>query len=232
MAGAAASCAEPSRRRLRLVAGLGGLALLSMLTACNAADDGAGSVEELPFDFYVLSLSWSPSYCAAEGADADPLQCDARPAHAFIVHGLWPQFEEGWPEYCGDGAAPEPSPDLVGSMLDIMPSRGLVAHQWEKHGTCTGLAPAEYFATTRDALERVELPELMTGRRVDPDAVEQDFLDSNPDMPAEGIAVTCDDERLREVRICLGADLGFRPCPEVDARSCQKSDVAMPPPGG
>lgn len=223
MAGAAASCAE-RLKGLRL-AGLCGIASILMLSACNAADDG------LPFDFYVLSLSWSPSYCAAEGDDADPMQCAARPAHGFIVHGLWPQFEEGWPEYCDEGAASALSPGLIGSMLDIMPSRGLVAHQWEKHGTCTGLAPADYFAVTREAIGSIELPEAAAGGRVDPDEVENAFLDRNPEMPAEGIAVTCDGKRLREVRICLDPDLGFRACPEIDERACRRSSVAMPSPG-
>ena len=49
------------------------------------------------FDFYVLALSWSPSYCEAEGAEANQQQCKAARPYAFIVHGLWPQFERGFP---------------------------------------------------------------------------------------------------------------------------------------
>jgi ribonuclease T2 len=44
------------------------------------------------FDYYVLSLSWSPSFCEASGERGAPpqQQCGAR-AYSFVVHGLWPQ---------------------------------------------------------------------------------------------------------------------------------------------
>ena len=53
------------------------------------------------FDFYVLSLSWSPSFCEAAGERGTPpqQQCGARP-YSFVVHGLWPQYERGFPEFC------------------------------------------------------------------------------------------------------------------------------------
>ena len=62
--------------------------------------------------FYVLSLSWSPSFVrprppsGAAGA-APTMQCGARP-YSFVVHGLWPQYDKGFPEYCQ-----VPSPRLV-----------------------------------------------------------------------------------------------------------------------
>jgi len=43
------------------------------------------------------------------------------------------------------------------------------------------------------------------------------------------IAVICDSRRLGEVRICVGKDLHFRPCPEIDARACRRDKVVMPP---
>jgi ribonuclease T2 len=181
----------------------------------------------------VLSLSWSPSYCAAEGEQANRQQCAGGRDYAFVVHGLWPQFESGWPEFC-DSFEPERVPDaIVGTMLDIMPSAGLIGHQWRKHGTCTGMTQQDYFAVLRAAREKITIPANFSGLTdslsVDPDAVESAFLEANAGLPEDGIAVTCDDRMLREVRICMTKDLGFRACEEVDERACRRLNVVMPP---
>lgn len=184
------------------------------------------------FDFYVLSLSWSPSYCEAEGAKANRQQCGASRPHAFVVHGLWPQFERGYPENCGTGEV-KVSDQTARSLYDIMPSAGLIRHQWRKHGSCSGLSQSDYFAVLRTAREKVAIPEayrrLDAYRRVDPERVEDEFLAANPGLSADGIAVTCDRRFLREVRICLTKELEFRDCGEVDRRSCSRDSIAMPP---
>ena len=90
-----------------------------------ANDDEPGD-----FDFYVLSLSWSPTYCAEAGSRADPQQCRASRPFRFIVHGLWPQKERGWPDFCALPRELQPSPEVLQGMYDIMPSRGLMQHQW------------------------------------------------------------------------------------------------------
>lgn len=190
------------------------------------ADDIAGD-----FDFYVLSLSWSPSWCEAEGEADDP-QCDGRRPFAFTVHGLWPQHEDGWPEYCR--ADRRPSRADIEGVLDIMPSAGLARYQWRKHGACAGLNPTAYFETMRRARTRIAIPEpyrrLRQWTSVDPNAVEAAFRTANPGLEADAVAVTCDGRRLREVRICLTRDdLSFRDCPDVDRRGCRRSSVAMPP---
>src|SRR5262249_40589503 len=51
------------------------------------------------FDYYVLSLSWSPSFCETATGNARRQQCGTRP-FSFVVHGLWPQYERGFPESC------------------------------------------------------------------------------------------------------------------------------------
>lgn len=190
------------------------------------ADDVAGA-----FDYYVLSLSWSPSWCEAEGEADDP-QCDGRRPFAFTVHGLWPQHEDGWPEFCRADRGPNRA-DIDG-VLDIMPSAGLARYQWRKHGACAGLDPTAYFETLRRARARVAIPDpfkrLRQWTTVDPNRVEAAFRAANPGLSADAVAVTCDGRRLREVRICLTRDdLAFRPCPDVDRRGCRRSSVAMPP---
>jgi ribonuclease T2 len=186
------------------------------------------------FDFYVLSLSWSPTYCVDKGESADPAQCAARRPFAFVVHGLWPQNEKGYPEFCdaAPGARAGPDSDLVKSMLDIAPSPDLVRHEWTKHGTCSGLNAEDYFAVTRRARAAVAIPE--DWRRADklratsPDALETAFLDANPGMKPDGIAVVCSGRRLGEIRVCLTKSLAFRGCAEVDARACGRPEITAP----
>jgi ribonuclease T2 len=188
------------------------------------------------FDFYVLSLSWSPSFCAAahERAPDRPAspECGARP-YSFVVHGLWPQYEKGFPEFC---QIPSPRLDrnIVSSMLDLMPAPRLIFNEWDRHGTCSGLTPRAYFETARKARAVVKIPpefiDLEAALTVAPDAVEAAFVKANPGLTPAGIAVTCDSKRLSEVRVCFSKDLHFRDCGEIDRRGvCRRNQVVMPP---
>ena len=188
------------------------------------------------FDFYVLSLSWSPSYCAAsERRDRyggpDARQCGARP-FSFVVHGLWPQYDKGFPENCED-PAPRLDHRLVGAMLDLMPSPHLVFNEWDKHGTCSGLDAKAYFDTVRKARAAVTIPpgyaDPQQTLTVAPGAVEDAFIKANPALPADGIAVTCSGKWLSEVRLCLSKDLKFRACPDVARHGCRRDRLLMPP---
>jgi ribonuclease T2 len=185
------------------------------------------------FDFYVLALSWSPSFCEAAGERGTPpqQQCGARP-FSFVVHGLWPQYEKGFPEFC---QVPSPRLDrnIMNSMLDLMPAPGLIYHDWDKHGTCSGLPARAYFDTVRKARAAVKIPEpyleLKEPLTVTPDEVEEAFVKANPGLTRDAIAVTCDNRRLREVRVCFSKELRFRPCAEIDARACRSERMIMPP---
>lgn len=203
-----------------------------MAVACQPDPAGSSSPSDNAYDFYVLSLSWSPSYCEVEGEDASRQQCESRRPHGFVVHGLWPQFERGWPEFC-DSSEPERVPDrLVGTMLDLMPSAGLIGHQWRKHGSCTGMSQKDYFDIVREARETITIPSRFEAPAeriaIDPDEAETEFLAANPGLPADGIAVSCRERYLSEVRICMTKDLKFRSCQEIDARSCSIPSATMP----
>ena len=185
------------------------------------------------FDFYVLALSWSPSFCEASGERGTPpqQQCGARP-YSFVVHGLWPQYERGFPEFCQQ-PSPRLNRNIVSSMLDLMPAPRLIFNEWDKHGTCSGLSPNAYFETVRKARALVKIPDAYVAPSatltVTPDEVEDAFVKANPGLTRDGIAVTCDSRRLGEVRICLGKDFRFRSCPEIDTRACRREQVVMPP---
>lgn len=185
------------------------------------------------FDFYVLSLSWSPTFCEASGERGTPpqQQCGARP-YSFVVHGLWPQYESGFPEFCQQ-PAPRLDRNIVSSMLDLMPAPRLIFNEWDKHGTCSGLSERAYFETIRKARAAVKIPEdflqLSDAKTVAPAEVEDAFIKANPGLSNAAISVTCNRTRLSEVRICMSKDLQFRACEELDGRACRRDQVTMPP---
>ena len=206
------------------------LALSLGVTAASAQDSRQN--EPGKFDFYVLALSWSPSFCEAAGdrAQGQP-ECGARP-YSFVVHGLWPQYEKGFPEYC-QIPAPRLDRNIVSSMLDVMPAPRLNFRQWDRHGTCSGLSARAYFETVRKARAVVKIPaeyiDLKAPLTVTPAEVEQAFVDANPGLSTSSIAVGCDRERLREIRICMSKELAFRNCEGAERRTCRREKIVMPP---
>jgi len=218
-------------RWARTVAIAGSVTALSWV---GAAAQERRQGEPGQFDFYVLSLSWSPSYCeSAQGRKprrGPDRQCGGRP-FAFVVHGLWPQYERGFPSYC-QVPAPRLNRAIVGSMLDLMPSPGLIFHEWDQHGTCSGLSPRAYFETVRKAQAAVKIPsdylDLGTPIVVEPSEVVEAFIKANPGLSRQAIAVSCDGRRLTEVRVCLSKDLSFHDCPEISRRACRVNRIAMP----
>lgn len=201
------------------------------LPALAQARPGAAPGE---YDFYVLALSWSPSFCEANAErTARSMQCAGDRPYSFVVHGLWPQFHRGYPEYCQVPAPPLES-RTINAMLDIMPAPGLVRHQWAKHGTCSGERNATaFFERVRQARAKVRIPAefeaLAEPRTVTPEEVEAAFVRANPGLTREMIAVQCDNRRLREVRICIGRDMNFTACEEIDRRACRRDRLVMPP---
>jgi ribonuclease T2 len=187
------------------------------------------------FDFYVLSLSWSPSFCEAaaergSGGRRSQVQCE-RP-YSFVVHGLWPQYERGFPEYC-QRPSPRLDRNIMTSMLDLMPAPGLIFNEWDKHGTCSGLGPRAYFESVRKARAAVKIPEeflqLSEQKTIAPADLEAAFIKVNPGLSSEAISVMCSSRRLSEVRVCLSKDMQFRACDEIDRRACRRDEVVMPP---
>ncbi|HZP79322.1 MAG TPA: ribonuclease T2 [Pseudolabrys sp.] len=208
--------------------------LLSLAVQPVAAQDQRQG-EPGKFDFYVLSLSWSPSYCDTSReryADRTPdQQCTTRP-YSFVVHGLWPQYEEGFPSYC-QVPAPRLDRGVVASMLDLMPSPRLIFHEWDRHGTCSGLSARAYFETVRKARAVVKIPPeylaLNEALTIAPTEIKEAFLKVNPSLPQDAIAVACDNKRLTEVRICVSKEFGFHECAQTVARACKRDKIVMPP---
>ncbi len=199
------------------------LAGLLMMLAGAAPREKSGDPGK--FDGYILALSWSPAFC--ESRPGDP-QCAPGRRFAFIVHGLWPQYNNGrWPEFCSTG----PGLSNPGKMLDLMPSRSLIRHEWDKHGTCSGLTAEGYFALVRKTYQSIRIPDRFTNPEkwlvISPAEVKKEFIQANPGIREPMLSVQCGGNFLSEVRICLGKDL--KPAPCSDRRECRAPQVRMPP---
>ena len=206
----------------------------------DSSTSGRGRNVAGEFDYYALVLSWSPTHCSSPEGSDDELQCQRRDGrrYAFILHGLWPQYERGYPSDCRTARRPFVPQPLIDSMLDIMPSPRLVIHEYRKHGTCSGLDPAGYFTLSRRLFQSIRIPERYTNpyetQFVSPRELQRDLAAANPDLDPESIAVSCaggTKSRLREVRICFSKDGEPRACGsnEDQRRLCSASEIAIPP---
>lgn len=208
------------------------LALLVLAgTFPASAQDKAGA-----FDYYTLALSWSPTYCATQGRSRpNEPQCAGDRPYAFVLHGLWPQYNRGWPQSCEIGQRPWVPDEVIRNMLDIMPSKRLIINEYRKHGTCSGLNPSDYFRISRRAYETIKIPPRFQNpddyQTVTPGEIERDFLEANPDLKPEMISIDCKDRRLRELRICFTRELKLRECGsnEQQGRLCSADRIVMPP---
>ena len=218
-----------ARRRRSVRAAALGLALACLAAAASARESRDGRSDA--FDYYVLSLSWSPQYCAESGGGREPLQCGGQRRYAFVLHGLWPQYEKGFPSDCASGGRLPAS--LVDDMLDIMPSPSLVRHEWNAHGTCSGLPAGDFFAAARRAYDSIAIPARYrtTPQQVyvAPRQLERDFLDANPTLRAAGVVVLCNGRYLQEVRICLDRNLQPRACGRDVRDRCRTNELIVRP---
>jgi len=193
--------------------GIVGAILLLLVTGMPRLATAGG--ESGDFDLYVLSLSWSPEYCA--GHQNDATQCAADKHFGLVVHGLWPQYTtprpdpasgkpSGWPANCRSAANPAPPEEATA----VWPSLGLYRHEWQTHGTCTGLAPDSYVDLTKELRQRFQMPAalLPEGRDqvIGADQLREAIVAANPGLAAEDLALVCHRNRLAEIRLCLSRD--------------------------
>jgi ribonuclease T2 len=186
------------------------------------------------FDFYVLALSWSPGFCQTGGAEKQRSQCNSGSGLGFVVHGLWPQYENGFPSDCGP-AGRSPSRIALEGTKGVYPDINLARYEWRKHGTCSGKSPTDYFADVRRARDAIEIPppfraasDKQTWTPID---IERAFIAANPKLRPDMMAIACRSGVLEEVRICFSKDLReFRTCPEVSRGSCRTRELRVPAP--
>ena len=214
-----------SRGARRLAAAA--VALFALATSAHAQRETRGTAPG-EFDFYVLALSWSPGFCATEEGAEGRDQCRTGAGLGFVTHGLWPQFQRGYPVACGSDRAP--SRIALDQAQGLYPSEGLARHQWRRHGVCSGRSPVDYFGDVRAARDRVTVPDLFTAAvRAAPAEIERAFAAANAGLRQDMMSVVCRRGTLLEVRICFERDLrAFRSCPEVDRGGCRGGNVGVP----
>lgn len=184
------------------------------------------------FDFYVLALSWSPGFCELDGDQTrNREQCGEGAGLRFVVHGLWPQNERGYPSECGP-AGRTPSRIAMEQAAGLFPTEGLARYQWRKHGTCTGSSPSDYFRDVRRAREKVSIPPILAKAERDQTwtviDLERAFAAANPGLRPDMMSVACRRGGLQEVKICLTRDLrNFRSCQQVDRSGCRAREFTV-----
>ena len=184
-------------------------AAATLLLAAVPARALPEAAEAGSFDYYVLALSWSPTFCASH--PADQAECGQR--RGFVVHGLWPHYAGGGgPEHCGADAL---DAQALERARPAMPDERLIRHEWVVHGSCSGLSPYDYFDTMIHAVARPSIPSEFDGSRpraLTAPQIVAAFVKANPSMPASSLAVRCRGADLEEVRICMSRDLHPQPC--------------------
>ena len=215
-----------------------GTALLLLLIGASlglARSDRDSRHKAGVFDYYSFVLSWSPTYCADNG-HRDRQQCGRGRKYSFVVHGLWPQYNRGWPQYCPvkDNWIPA---QTINAMLDIMPSKRLIIHEWRKHGTCTGMSPQAYYAVTRKFYNAIKIPARYIAPSktllVSPQQLKQDFMATNLWLKPDMFSVHCgnrrDRGRLKEIRFCFNRKGAPIRCGANERRNCRAKVLVMPP---
>ncbi|HEU5020503.1 MAG TPA: hypothetical protein VFT60_01385 [Bryobacteraceae bacterium] len=182
------------------------------------------------FDYYVLSLSWAPEFCAdASQAAANPGECQSSKPRNFVVHGLWPEAEHGpSPESCGK--AKKVAKGLVNDLLPYMPGKAHINREWATHGTCTGLSQSQYFTQLMLAHSAVQPPVQITSigqtEKEEVFRIESEFAGANPSFPEDAFRVVCRNNALTEVRVCFDKDFKGRACP-ASVGDCKAGTITI-----
>jgi ribonuclease T2 len=216
------------------------VAALFLLIGCKATEPPAATVRgnpkaepvagsltstgPQPFDYYLLNLSWSPEFCHSH-----PNATECTNGSRFVLHGLWPQNNDGtYPQNCSNALGPtNPS-----RYADIYPEAGLLEHEWRTHGTCSGLSPDAFFDAARSAFRSVAIPpELNSLTRqisLSPMQILGLFTTANASIPHSSLALSCGNNYLTAVEVCLDKQLHPTACGPI--RSCRANSVRIPPP--
>lgn len=205
------------------------LLLIALLAAAAGAQARGPKDQPGQFDYYAVALSWSPSYCATH---RDPVQCSR--GLGFVLHGLWPQHEAGYPESCSREPLPKSAVNDYGALY---PSPKLVTHEWSKHGTCSGLAPDAYFALSAKLKGQVNIPAAYQHPaapvRATPGEFVEAFKTANAGMKSNSVLPFCDagGRYLREVHVCFARDGRSRSCSEGQVKrsynSCRQESFLL-----
>jgi ribonuclease T2 len=197
---------------------------LAFVAALFSASPAAAAGKPGVFDYYALSLSWSPGFCNTHPG-AGGSQCDPGAGFTFVVHGLWPNYRNGkYPQFCIDPAPPLP-PDVMTRALKYVPTEELASHEWDKHGTCSGLGAGGYFDALAGARDGIVIPPSFATPAGDQtmraNEIIRAFTDANQSLRPGMMTLDCKKSVLQEARFCMSKDLrNFIACPGHARGTC------------
>jgi len=182
------------------------------------------------FDYYLLTMSWAPEFCASNPKGKSSSECDPKKHYGFVVHGLWPQNNTG--AYPHDCAPAQPvSQAIVQQMMPLMPDSGLIQHEWAKHGTCSGLSAQDYFDSIQKVFGNVKVPEeyrapasMVTDS---PSDIEKKFAEAN-NAPQGAFRVSCPNADFAALEVCLTKDLQYQEC-ATGLKECRAQELSIRP---
>jgi len=182
------------------------------------------------FDYFLLTLSWTPEFCATEPRERPSAECAPSKHVGLLVRGFRPQYDDGkWPQDCGS-TSPVPSA-TVKHMMPIMPGNELIQHEWATHGTCSRLSMQDYFGVIEKLYNALEVPEELKkpGNRShpSPSVIEQKFALAN-NAPKRAFRISCPKNQFSAVEICLSKDMQYQACPTT-VKECSASRIRVRP---
>lgn len=208
------------------------LATLAIVPAVSGRSRRDRGVSTTPgaFDYYLLSLSWAPTWCGLDASRSNSAECAPGKHIGFIVHGFWPESAAGKnPENCG--APGRVSNSSLKVALPLMLSANLIQHEWATHGTCSGLNQYDYFTAIAQVRGSVQIPVQLNSAGADisksPSDIESQFGSANSGYPKDAFRVACTRGKLEEVRICFDKNLKPRSC-TANVADCNESRVTIP----
>ncbi len=207
-----------------------GLANVSSFAKHKKSQASSASSTAGDFDYYLLTLSWAPQFCATNAGERNPAECASNKHMGLVVHGLWPQFNDGkWPQDCA--STPPVSSATVQHMMNIMPGSSLIQHEWAKHGTCTGLSTQDYFGAIEKLYTGLRVPndfkQPSNAAQTSPPEIETKFASANG-APKEAFRVSCPQNEFSAVEVCLTKDLHYQSCPET-VKECRARQIEVRP---
>jgi len=182
------------------------------------------------FDYFLLTLSWAPEFCATNPNGRKSIECAPSQHRGLVVHGLWPQYDSGkWPQDCA--STPPVSSSTANHMMPIMPGKQLIQHEWEKHGTCSGMSVEDYFGAIEKLYNGLEVPgefkKPTDSAQTTPAAIEQKFASAN-NAPKTAFRVSCPQNEFSAVEVCLSKELQYQACPST-LKECRAPHIEVRP---
>jgi ribonuclease T2 len=104
---------------------------------------------------------------------------------------------------------------VIKRMICSTPSAQLIQHEWAKHGTCTGLSPADYFGKSDRLYAQLRYPDMdrLSRRPLSVGEFKTAFAAANPAVSPTAIRVTTKRGGwLDELWLCLDKGLKFERC--------------------